>query len=42
MITNNGPSFNRRTFTLMNIQFEKEKLQKKKNENKKISTKPTF
>jgi hypothetical protein len=42
MITQNGPSFNRRTFTLMNIQFEKEKLQKKKNENKKISTKPTF
>jgi len=26
----------------MNIQFEKEKLKKKKNENKKISTKPTF
>ena len=42
MITKKGPSFNRRTFTLMNIQFEKEKLQKKKNENKKISTKPTF
>ncbi len=30
MITKKGPSFNRRTFTLMNIQFEKEKLQKKK------------
>ena len=41
MITNNGPSFNRRTFTLMNINFEKEKL-KKMNENKKFVPKPAF
>ena len=28
MITNNGPSFNSKTFPLMNINFEKEKLKK--------------
>jgi hypothetical protein len=26
MITSNGPSFNRKIFTLMNVQLEKEKL----------------
>ena len=34
-ITCNGPSFNRRTFKLMNIQFEKDKLKLQKKETSK-------